>query len=258
VLEWVLGAAALGFSLRYTWWLPPVGGVGVLMYHMITDELRGTRLPKLRVSPRRFMSQLRWLKRRGYTTLTLSEALTAPSLPPRSVVITFDDGYLDFFTTAWPILRIMGMTATVFVVAGCVGRTNEWDEPKGEPAEPLMDESQLRQLADEGIEIASHTLTHPDLTTLDDAGVRRELTESKALLEEITGREIKCVSYPYGNADRRVISAARAAGYHGGCITRHGKLGPATDPLAIPRIIIKRSDDMLDFSLKISRARSRL
>ncbi len=254
---WLAGLLGLGFSARYTWWRRPLTGVPVLMYHHITDQLGGTPLPKLRVSPKSFARQLDILLARGYRTVALGQALS-PEAPPRPVVLTFDDGYADFYEQAWPLLRERGMTATVFLVTGALDGTNLWDHDKGEPSEALMSREQVRELDAAGVEFGGHTHTHRELTTLDERGLRREITGCQKALTDLLGRPSRVFSYPYGLFTPTAAEAVTRAGFTAACTTRPGLLGPRTEPLMVPRIIVKRSDDSIDFRLKLTRGRSRL
>ncbi|MCB2188123.1 MAG: polysaccharide deacetylase family protein [Deltaproteobacteria bacterium] len=261
MIEWLAtGGAALalaGGSLRYTWWRRPLAGIPVLMYHLISDDLSQTSLPKLRVSPARFAAQLDLLAHLGYTTLTLAQARgVRPN--GRQVVLTFDDGFRNFFTHAWPQLAERGMTATVFVVSGELDGANTWDQPKGEPAEPLLSRAELLELDRAGVEIGGHSHSHRGLAGLDDRGLLLETTGCQKALSDTLGRPVRTFSYPYGHVDERARDAVRRAGFDVACTTRPGMLASGGDALAIPRIIVKRSDDLLDFRLKLKRAKSRL
>lgn len=261
MIEWLAagaaGCAALGLSARYTWWRRPLHGVPVLMYHLISDELGGTRLPKLRVSPKDFARQLDALLDQGYTTLTLGQAaLGRPK--GRSVVITFDDGYMDFYHTAWPLLRERGMTATVFVVTGQLDGINLWDRDKGEAPEQLLTRQQVRELAADGVEFGGHSHSHADLTSLEGRALKLEIIGCQKVLSDLLGRPARTFSYPYGLHNSRVRRAVAAAGFTTAVTIRPGMLDNGSDLLAVPRIIVKRSDDRLDFALKLTRGRSRL
>lgn len=261
MIEWLaagaVGLGAAGFSARYTWWRRPLRGVPVLMYHLVTDELGGTRMPKLRVSPRAFARQLDCLLDKGYTAVTLSQAMNGQA-PERAVAITFDDGYQDFYHTAWPLLARRGMTATVFVVTGQLDGINAWDRDKGEAPEKLLTRQQVRELSVDGVEFGGHSHTHADLTVLEGRQLKLEIIGCQKVLSDLLGRPARVFSYPYGKHNHRVRQAVGAAGFTAAVTIRPGMLGKKTEALEVPRIIVKRSDSGLDFSLKLSRARSRL
>jgi peptidoglycan/xylan/chitin deacetylase (PgdA/CDA1 family) len=261
MLEWVggavAGAAALGLSLRYNWWRSSRPGVPLLMYHHITDQLNGTGLAKLRVAPKSFARQLDWLIDHEYEAVTMSRALSA-NPPAKPVVLTFDDGYANFYDEAWPLLRERGMQAMVFLVTGQLDGMNNWDKEKGEPLEDLLSRAQVRELSAQGVEFGGHSHNHCDLTALDDRKLMREITGCQKVLTDLLGRPARSFSYPYGLFNQRVQEATVRAGFTMACTTRPGKVVDSTDRLKLPRIIVKRSDNMLDFRLKMSRTRSRV
>ncbi len=249
------GLAAVAASLRYNWWRRKVPGVPVLLYHQVTGDLKDTPLPKLKVSPQAFARQLDLLQRRGYRTVTLSQAL-GPHCPKDAVVLTFDDGYRDFLTNAWPLLQERGMTATVFLVTGQIGGYNAWDEYKGLPREELLGPADVRELAAQGVEFGGHGHSHCELSGLDDAELAAELHTCFEELSTLLDRPPRVLAYPFGSYDARVQEAARKAGFSAACATGPGMLQPGCDPLALDRIMIKRRDNLIDFSLKLTRARS--
>lgn len=158
----------------------------------------------------------------------------------RRVVLTFDDGYQSFADDAVPALRESGFTAVVFPVADRVGETNVWDTAEGDVTEPLMDAATLRRVAEAGMEVGSHTLTHARLSQSGDR-LAAEVGESRARLEGMLGRPVDLFCYPYGDAPEAARSAVREAGYRGAFATTKGSAGAKTDPFAIPRINV-RSD----------------
>jgi peptidoglycan/xylan/chitin deacetylase (PgdA/CDA1 family) len=256
---WWAAAAGLGaaaFSARYHWWRPRLAGAPVLMYHQIREDLEDTPLPKLRVRPKKFAAQLAALERRGYRVVSLGRAL-GPDPPAKAAVLTFDDAYADFAHNAWPLLKERDMGATVFVVTGQIGGVNAWDQGKGIPPAPLLDAESIRDLAAQGVEFGGHGHTHRDLTGLNDAELAAELAACRDALAGLLGAPPRVFSYPYGRYDDRVKRAVAAAGFSAACGIRPGLLGAASDPLALGRIIVKRSDGALDFTLKLTRARSR-
>lgn len=264
MIDWLasgIGGAAimagLGLSARFNWWRPKKKGVPVLMYHHITDVLGGTPLPKLRVTPKAFAAQLDFLQKHGYHTITLSQAM-APNPPKKSVVISFDDGYQNFYTEAWPLLKKRDMTATVFLVTGALDGDNYWDLPKGEPLERVLTRTQVKELDAAGIEFGGHSHHHQDLTQLDERGLRREITGCQKVLSDLLGRSCRVFSYPYGLHNESAREAVARAGFTASCVTQPGVINGNTDPMTVPRIIIKRSDNLMDLRLKLTRGKSRL
>ncbi|MFF3481932.1 polysaccharide deacetylase family protein [Streptomyces sp. NPDC002701] len=216
------------------------------MYHSVGDCSDDPY--RITVSPDRLEQQLDWLRRRGLRGVSVADLLAAHSRGEgRGLVgLTFDDGYADFADNALPVLRRLGFGATVFVLPGRLGGTNEWD-PLG-PRRPLLTADGIRRLADtEGLEIASHGLTHIDLTLADDALLGAEVGGSRALLAELTGREVRGLCYPYGTVDQRVADAARAAGYGYACAIDPG---PLTGTFALPRVHIGERDGSWRLLLK--------
>jgi peptidoglycan/xylan/chitin deacetylase (PgdA/CDA1 family) len=154
------------------------------------------------------------------------------------VGLTFDDGYRDFLTEAMPILDRYDFTATVFVLTGRFGGSNEWDRPG--PQKALLTADEVRHVAASGIEIASHGVNHVALGSgSDDAVLATEVRRSKADLEHLLGKPVRGFCYPYGSVDGRAVGAIRDAGYDYGCaIWRSAEIGRH----AIPRTYIHNGD----------------
>jgi peptidoglycan/xylan/chitin deacetylase (PgdA/CDA1 family) len=179
----------------------------VLMYHSIGDTADDPY--RVTVSPRRFAAQLALLARLGVRGVAMRE-LATPSRRPR-VGLTFDDGYRDFLTTALPLLRRHGFTATVFALAGRLGGDNGW-EASG-PVKPLLTADELRAVAAAGMEVGSHGLLHRDLPGVSAADLRAETVDSRAILEDLLDAPVTGFCYPYGACGTREADAARDAGY---------------------------------------------
>ncbi|MFC7220960.1 polysaccharide deacetylase family protein [Streptomyces polyrhachis] len=205
------------------------------------------------VTPERFGRQLDWLRRRGLRGVSVAELLDARARGEERGLIglTFDDGYSDFVTAALPVLRRYDCNATVFLLSGRLGGENDWEHTG--PVKRLLDAASIRQLADEGVEIASHGLTHADLASLPDPELGEEVQRSRDVLAQITGVPVQGFCYPYGKVDERVKAAVERAGYRYACAI-------APDPgfvgdLALPRIHIGQHDSALRLELKRRLAR---
>ncbi|MEU8958454.1 polysaccharide deacetylase family protein [Streptomyces sp. NPDC048518] len=222
------------------------------MYHSVADPAEDPY--KITVGPERLAEQLRWMRRQGLRGVSMKYLFEACAQGQEHnlVGLTFDDGYRDFVDQALPLLRQHDCTATLFVLPGRLGGDNAWD-PEG-PRKPLLDADGIRQVAESGMEVASHGLTHVDLTRAADRQLRREVGGSRAALYELTGCEVQGFCYPYGHVDERVIGAVREAGYRYGCAIAPG---PLAGPLALPRVHIGHDDTAWRLRLKLRTNRLR-
>jgi peptidoglycan/xylan/chitin deacetylase (PgdA/CDA1 family) len=224
---------------------PPVP---VLMYHSITDEpTPATR--RLSVAPSAFAAQLEMLDHLGFTTLPFTEVAEASAtgrrLPERVVALTFDDGYADFHSTALPLLREHGATATVFVTTGWLDDAGE--EAAGQPLDAMLRWDQVREIADAGIEVGAHSHSHPQLDQLAGTALAEELAHSRCLLEERVGMPVRTLAYPYGYSSRRVRKAVEVTGYRSAAAVTNAAAGGRHDPLAVPRLTVRRATDLETF-----------
>lgn len=226
----------------------------ILMYHRVAPE--GCQaMSQWRVTPEAFAEQLHYLRDAGYYTIgleTWQQAIaTKTPLPGRAILLTFDDGYLDFFTYAHPLLQAYGFSATVFLVAEQVGKSNQWDEIYGESV-PLMDWEQIRQLQAQGIEFGSHSTTHRPLTALSVPEIVEEGVRSRTILTSKLGRPVCAFAYPYGDFDPVVEHLIGACGYTMGVSCRPGRSKFENSLLALPRIEVSGSDRLQDFIAKLN------
>lgn len=207
--------------------------VPILMYHVVSDPPPGTPYPDLWVSPPAFRAQVRALAAAGYHGVTLSQVFAAWSrgaaLPRRPVVLSFDDGYRSQSAVAGPALRRAGWPGVLDLEIANAGRGG-------------ISIARLRRLLRDGWEIASHTLTHPDLTTLPAARLRAELVRSRAWIRRRLGVTPEFFCYPAGRYDATVIAAVRAAGYRGATTELPGRARPREDPFRLRRIRVARGD----------------
>jgi peptidoglycan/xylan/chitin deacetylase (PgdA/CDA1 family) len=231
----------------------------VLCYHAVSPSWPAA----LSVTPEALESQLAELARRGYRGARFSDALSG-KLRGRVVSITFDDNYRSVLELAKPILDRHGYPGTLFVPTDWPGGTqpmrwpgiDSWLGTSHEHELAALTWQELRELADGGWEIGSHTCSHPHLPELDDATLVRELRDSRARIEAEVGVGCTSLAYPYGAHDARVTDATREAGYRwAGTIPR--VLGSLA-PLSWPRAPIYHDDDMRRFRAKVSPAVRRL
>ncbi len=236
---------------------PPGPGIPVLMYHSIGAEISPGRHAYFRTAttPGTFLRHMKTLRRRGVRTLTLSQAafeLANPSLAPAgpAVALTFDDAYLDFRTAAWPVLESLGMSATVFVSTAYMGR----DFPAGPRCMATAD---VLALARAGVEIGSHTVTHPQLVDVPRLRLWAELGQSHATLSGIVGHPVTSFSYPYrfpserASFRRQLEAALVECGYRQGVTTTIGIADTACDSLFMRRLPINDDDDDALFAAKL-------
>jgi peptidoglycan/xylan/chitin deacetylase (PgdA/CDA1 family) len=222
----------------------------VLGYHGIAPSRRRDDLSMLLVAPERFRTQLELLRSAGFRFVTLAElvGLAAGGVPPPGyAVITFDDGMRNNHEVALPILSEYSIKATVYATIGFIDQTSPWIGPGGDGA--MMTRGQLRDLVAAGWELGAHTMTHPDLSTLDYDACLREITDSRVALEEIGGAPVQTFAYPFGRYGPEAMAAARDSGLIAAVTTGSGSWAPyeitramigAADPM--PVVLLKLTD----------------
>ena len=219
----------------------------VLCYHAVSDSWSD----ELAVPGRLLEAHITSLLRRGYRGVTASEALAGRA---RSLHVTFDDAYKNV-AEGLAVLERLHIPATVFACSGYAEDGRPLDVPElaeeamAHPHEmATMNWEELRGLPDRGVEIGSHTITHPHLTRLSDIELSRELQDSRSRLEDELGRACPLVAYPYGENDARVRAAARKAGYTAAFALR--ETFASADRFALPRVDLYRKDSPLRARLK--------
>jgi peptidoglycan/xylan/chitin deacetylase (PgdA/CDA1 family) len=219
-------------------------GLPILLYHKVGSYPAGAAIKAQYVSAALFRAHMAFLHRQGYHTVALADVLRylrGETLGvKRPVVITFDDGYECVYHNALPVLRRLGFGATIFVVVGSVGGVNDWEAQRTLALEPMLTPQHIVEMAGAGIEIGSHCMAHQRLTRLPPAELRATLGDSKKWLEDLTGRQVSAVAYPFGDHNEAVRAAAAEAGYLLGCSTERGVNRVGTDPFALKRVNIRR------------------
>lgn len=258
----LLAAFAIGIgvlSYRYPWWRRslPADEPRILCYHMIDDREKSARAPRLAVSPADFERQVRYLARKGWRFVTMSQ-LTGSPPQPKTVALTFDDGYRDNLTQAAPILQRYGACGTVYVIANRRDPLAGGGYDDGRPFAPLLSDAELKEMAATGVfEIGSHTVSHLDLTDSDDGKIASELRRSREILEEISGMRVRSFAYPYGAFEDRLAPLVQAAGYEN-AVRGGAPLGDLdADRYRLSRIRISGKDSYLNFVMKVEKGRKR-
>ncbi|MGA7729836.1 MAG: polysaccharide deacetylase family protein [Chloroflexia bacterium] len=226
-------------------------GVVVLMYHSISSRPIADRFAVPRWQFGRQMWLLRAMRRRVMPLSDCMDVWEAGRMsPPRTVIITFDDGYRDNLTQAWPVLARHGYPATLFFVTEMAGGINSW-EPPGFVRKPLLSWREAAILDSNGFQVESHGTHHSDLTTADPETLHHELVESRRQLEGHLHRPATLFAYPYGGYDQFVVEQTQEAGYRAAFTTHQGTNTLRTPRHALKRVEVSGHDNLLMFALKV-------
>ncbi|MDD3114730.1 MAG: polysaccharide deacetylase family protein [Anaerovibrio sp.] len=212
--------------------------VMVLNYHKIANEHKS-----LSVTLPDFEQHMKWLQEYGYTSITPEElyafVVGGAALPEKPVLITFDDGYKDNYTNAYPIMKKYGFKGTIFVVTGFLGVYDNyltWD--------------QARELSDNGFSIESHTHSHKSMTEASDEEISRELTRSREKIKEKLGLEADFIAYPTGTYNLHIADLVRQAGYKGAFTIKYDNVSRESNVYALERVPVfhteKTNKDFLE------------
>ena len=227
-------------------------GVLILLYHAVGEH--GAHPSRFIVPLRRFERQMKWLVRRRYRTISLEELLRLRRRnllpPPRSIVVTFDDGYVDNTALAAPVLERLGIPVTIFLVSGTNG-TSSWNVRDSLAGRRLLTLAGATNVRSQLLRFGAHTRTHPRLTEVDATALESEVAGSKRDLEEALGEEVVGFAYPYGKHDERVRAEVARAGFLGACTVEEGRNRPATDDYRLRRVEVYGTDSFLRFVLSV-------
>jgi peptidoglycan/xylan/chitin deacetylase (PgdA/CDA1 family) len=233
----------------------------ILMYHSVSDEDESRSHAYFRTctSPDLFAEQMACLSSKGYSPCGLAQALDNLRAGNRAaikpVVITFDDGYADFYREAFPVLHRYGFSATVFLPTAYIG-----DSPTPFKGRDCLTWREVKELSNHGIVFGSHTVTHPQLRELGAAAINEEIVSSKRTIEERIGHAVDSFSYPFAfpqnDAPFRSMlrDSLRSAGYENGVCTIVGRGSRDSDPFFLERLPVNSSDDARLFQAKLAGA----
>ena len=216
-------------------------GLRILAYHSIGTQIEEDAFGVFNMAPDRFQQQMRHLSSR-YANQFMPLELGALTRGAPGIMVTFDDGYRDNLSVAAPLLAELGIPFTVFVRTDAVSQCRAG----------FLGPDDVRELAImPGARIGSHSATHARLTDCDDLALARELSGSKAYLEDLLGIEIDLLAYPYGAVDRRVRDMAEKTGYRAGVTSRLDRNLPGRDPMLLSSVTIYAHDDIEIFEQKL-------
>lgn len=229
--------------------------IPILSYHQTAKPpRRGTPVRTLVLPPWRFAVQLRTLRMLGWQGLSMREL--EPYLRGEKTGkvfgITLDDGYLNNFEHALPVLRELGFTATAYCVSSQVGGSNAWDHGQGAPSVPLMDVAHMRAWMAAGMEIGAHTRSHVYLRRVEPSKAWEEITGCKADLEAQIGSEVRSFCYPYGDHDASHAEMARQAGYATATTIISSRAQVGDDLMRLPRISVHLYDRLPWFLAQVT------
>ena len=215
--------------------------IKVLMYHSIGFD----NYSIFRVTQKNFKEQMKYLHDNNYTTLSLDDVynyftINKP-LPPRSVLITFDDGYVDNYTSAYPILKQYNMKATIFMITNNIDKSSSY-----------LTSNQIKELISNGVDVESHTANHEQLDILSKDQLEKTLLASKNTLEGITNKQIKYIAYPFGKSNSQVAAISKKLGYKMAFTTPYHYTKKSDGLFNLHRISVLSFTNMRSFEEKLN------
>jgi len=225
-----------------------VSKASILMYHSVSDN--GILFT---VTPADFERQMAYIKKRGFRVMSLDGLagliLAGKTIPAKTLAITFDDGYEDNYSVAWPILKKYGFAATIFLPTAYVGK--EMDNSQKKPL-PVMSAEQVREMSASGsIRFGSHTHTHPRLENASDDEFRQEILESAKVIEELIGRIPTSFAYPKGYSRTSFSRMLEDCGYRCAVTVREGLVAPGDDLYLLNRNFVYSAGGFSQFKGKL-------
>lgn len=211
-------------------------GIPVVYFHSVDPSEKN----EVTISPDRLREELEYIKNSGYTTLTMTEVydylINNKPIPEKSILITFDDGYMDNYTNAFPILKELDMKATIFLISG--GIDNGY----------YLSTDQIKEMSKYGIDFQSHTVDHKYLDQLSYDEQLKQVTQSREDIKKITKKDVIAIAYPYGNYNDDTVKATEAAGYSLAFTTDRGLADRDDNKLELNRIYVSSRYSLNDFA----------
>lgn len=217
--------------------------IPILMYHHIKNNTDPTNKIEvgLDVSPAMFGRQIQLLKALGYKSINMKDLTKNTDYKIRYVALTFDDGYVDIYTEAWPILKKYGMTGTIFLITDDIGKPG------------YLNKDQIDEMIKGGFEIGSHTITHPNLENANYANAKMQIDNSKKYIEDLFSYDVNSFCYPSGKYNDQVVKLVQGAGYTNATTTNEGFVIMKSDSYRLNRIRVRGNGSFNDFAAKIFR-----
>jgi peptidoglycan/xylan/chitin deacetylase (PgdA/CDA1 family) len=231
-----------------------MSGVPILCYHNIGPGPVEEQFALLHVAESKLERHLWALRRLGLRGVTMTEGLAhvGGGAARGPVVLTFDDGYVDTLTAALPLLRRYGCRATCYLVSDCIGGHNRWDDGTGRARQALMTREQIGLWLEAGMEIGSHSCSHPWLHKLREAEVAGELADSRASLRRTFSVAVDHFAYPFGRFTAATVDAVKRCGYASAVTVEPGTARAGDDMHRLPRLIVDGRRGLARFVLQVA------
>lgn len=232
-----------------------------LLYHKISKPRRDSRIRGAFTPPQRFRRQMIYLKSQGFNFYTASELIqhfqSEGSFPTRSIALTFDDGWQDNYTNAFPVLRDLGIKATIFIIPESIGQMSSAATTlPGDRGYRHLTRQEILEMADAGIEFGSHTMSHQWLNQISESEVKREIETAKHEIENLVQKPCWTIAYPAGYFSDIARRTARDAGHIGAFSTIYGPTD-SVDLFALNRVEVLRRDRFtFQFARKVAPLRT--
>jgi len=232
----------------------------ILCYHNVALAPPEARFKLLYVSPDKFERQLWALRRLGLRGVSTGEGIARlrNGTARGCVAFTFDDGYADTLTAAAPLMKRYGFGATCYIVSGALGTYNRWDAQYLQETKPLMSRRQLDEWLAAGMEVGSHSCSHPRLHELPPDAARDEIAESRVALRNMLGVPIEHFAYPFGDFTDDTVELVRRAGYTSAVTVLPGVARASDDQLRLPRMLVNGERGLWNFLLHVATPYERL